>query len=194
MRPAFHFTAHAVERFKQRVAPELSDHQALLALHDAVSLAVRLDERTRTGDAYWRIDRPAMRLVTKPDLNGLVVVTIIDGHTGGEGEALDEVLAAYRRLAAHPEVGTPENLRPCDAEDRKGAGSWAAVETQRLITERRRLEALGGLEMRALAGSAKSESLRGLLREAASMLAEIDARKSAGLLARIDMEFRRTAR
>jgi hypothetical protein len=190
--PRFHFTTHAVERFIERVAPGTNPHQALIALKDAARTAIATTFKTRAGDSIWRVEQPAMRLVTKPDINGTVVVTILEGHTGGEEDALDEVMDAYRRLQNHPELGTPELVRPCDVEDRKDVGAWATIETHRLLTERRRLQALASLEGRAEVAAGKREDMRGLLRDAAVMLAEIDARKSAGLLSRIDFELRRS--
>lgn len=194
MRPAFHLTAHAVERYIHRVAPCTGLRDALLELTDAAKEATLAQRRTRSGAAIWIVQRPAMRLITKPADNGVVVITVLDGHTGGEEEALEEVLAAYHRLQAHPEVGTPEHVRPCNSDGRKEVGQWLHVETQRLLTERRRLEALAALEAGAVETAGRRSNLRDLLREASSMLAEIDARKAAGLLSRIDVELRRDVR
>lgn len=191
MKPtAFHFTTHAVERFIQRVMPGLSDHEALLALNESAGRAVRIDQPTRAGDSYWRVEHPAMRFVTKLDTNGHVVVTIVEGHGGGEEEAMADVVEAYRRARAYPDVGASELIRPCDGETRKDCASWAHVEVQRLITERKRLAALAAQSRAAEVNAGALGSMRDLLRDVENHLANVDPHGSVQLLVRINRTLR----
>lgn len=152
VRPEFGFTRHAVFRFRQRVRPDLDDREALRLLADVADQAVLLPRRTRFGQAIWRVESPAMRWITKPDNGATVVVTILDGASGGEDEAEQEVLDAHKRLASEdPELATPTrptaHPRCCGGH----AAAWLDLETKRLEVERRRIETIAA----ATANSAK---------------------------------------
>jgi hypothetical protein len=194
MRQAFHFTTHAVEQFIRRVQPGAPPVEALAALHAAANEAIQLAERTLTGEALWLVKFPRMRLVTKQADNGTVVITVLAGHDGGDAEAaVDDVVGAYRRLRAHPELGAAEDIRPCDGVTPHDCRTWAHVETQRLLTERRRLEALAAVSTAARdrVRASQVDGLRELLREAEAHLATVDPRGSVPLLAKIDRALRR---
>jgi plasmid stabilization system protein ParE len=144
-RPSFGFTRHAVDRFIARVRPGLDDREALQALAVAADLAELLPEPTRHGQDVWSVPEPAMRYITKRDLGVHVVVTVVAGATGEAEEAAREVVEAYRRIALHPQIGTPEPTSPAPACCAKHVAAWSTYEVQRLAVEKARLRALAAL-------------------------------------------------
>jgi hypothetical protein len=150
IRPEFGFTRHAVRRFIERVQATTDHRDALRILADVADQAVLLPRRTRFGQAIWRVESPAMRWITKPDGGVTVVVTILDGSTGGEDEAEQEVLDAHKRLASiAPDLvtATRPTARPrCCAGH---AAGWLELETKRLDVERRRIEAIAAADANA---------------------------------------------
>jgi hypothetical protein len=165
IRPEFGFTRHAVRRFIERVQATTDHRDALRILADVADQAVLLPRRTRFGQAIWRVESPAMRWITKPDGGVTVVVTILDGSTGGEDEAEQEVLDAHKRLASiAPDLvtATRPTARPrCCAGH---AAGWLELETKRLDVERRRIEAIAAADAnaskRSATQSARSRSER----------------------------------
>jgi hypothetical protein len=144
----FQFTRHAVYRFMERVRPAASLREALTELQHLASLAMPMTRRTRYGQKLWRVDDPHMYLITKPDDDAIVVVTIIDGIDGNEEEAIEEVAEAYRRLRSVPDAGHEEPTSPAP-EDARDFRSWCHVEEKRLDVEIKRLKTVNraiGLE------------------------------------------------
>jgi hypothetical protein len=144
-RPSFGFTRHAVDRFIARVRPGLDDREALQALAVAADRAELLPEPTRHGQDVWSVPEPAMRYITKRDLGVHVVVTVVAGATGEAEEAAREVIEAYKRIAAHPQLGTPEPTAPAPVCCAKHVAAWSTNEQQRLAVEKARLRALAAL-------------------------------------------------
>jgi hypothetical protein len=70
-------TAHAIERYQQRIAPWLKEEPARRELKEASQRAIPLPDK-RLGDAQlWRIDSPPMRLITKRDGGEYVILTVL---------------------------------------------------------------------------------------------------------------------
>jgi hypothetical protein len=144
------------------VNPNLDDRAALHALRDASTRAHLCERRTRFGQAIWTIDSPPMRFVTKPDAGTTVVVTVLDGADGGEDDAEQEVIEAYKRIASiAPEIATPTRPRPRPDCCAGHEAAWLDTETKRLDVERRRIEAAIKIEANIVKGAeAKREAAR----------------------------------
>lgn len=182
----FGFTHHAVSRYMERVRPGADVQMALRDLHASTVRAKPIDRRTRSGQKVWLVDVPPMRLVTKPEGKGLVVVTVLDGHDGGEDEAIEEVAEAYRRLQSVPAAGTEEVTSPGPrTADKKPVGHWIELEKMRLATERERLKVVN----RSIVADEEMRKRvlyrNALLCEAAKALEKIDQIGNAELLAEI---------
>ncbi len=65
--PLMVFTSHAVDRFIERHAPEMSCDEALEHLDRAAQQAVRLNAKTLLGQEQWEMTEPRCILVTKHD-------------------------------------------------------------------------------------------------------------------------------
>ena len=70
-------THHAVDQYKKRHAQDLSFHEARAVLEAAVPTAVKLKEKTHTGQEQWHIEELGIVLVTKRDRGEYVCVTIL---------------------------------------------------------------------------------------------------------------------
>ena len=70
-------THHAVDQYIKRHARELSFHEARAVLEASVPTAVKLKEKTHTGQEQWRIEELGIVLVTKRDQGEYVCVTIL---------------------------------------------------------------------------------------------------------------------
>lgn len=71
------FTEHAILRFIERHAPQMSMEEARDYLSTAASGAVRLKAKTIRGQTQWHIPANQIVLVTKPDGQEHVCVTIL---------------------------------------------------------------------------------------------------------------------
>ncbi len=104
--PRFGFTEHAIDRFIERHAPDLSRAQARSYLEEAVLKAVRLKEKTHNGEAQWQIEDGTV-LVTKVDRREVVCVTVLPGprhHGGPSEEEMDLMREHASRPAPPPEM------------------------------------------------------------------------------------------
>jgi hypothetical protein len=72
-----HISDHAVNRFVQRHAPEMTFNDAKSLLIRRSLHAVALKQKTIKGDNQWRISDPDVILVGKYVNNGIVCVTIL---------------------------------------------------------------------------------------------------------------------
>lgn len=72
-----HISDHAVSRFVQRHAPEMTFREAKSLLIKRSLHAVALKQKTVKGDNQWRITDPDVILVGKYVNNGIVCVTIL---------------------------------------------------------------------------------------------------------------------
>ena len=75
--PRIGFTEHAIDRFIQRHAPELSREEAKAFLEDAALSAVKLRQKTFDGQFQWQVQETGIVLVTKPDSGEHVCVTVL---------------------------------------------------------------------------------------------------------------------
>ncbi len=116
---AIAITHHAVDRFVERFAPEMSHDEARAHLEAKAPGAARLATRTVLGQEQWKIEGPACVLVVKRDRGGAaVVVTVLPDPerfawrlTEGEEEILREwaerVATPAPRPAKGPRPGPP---------------------------------------------------------------------------------------
>lgn len=204
LRPLFSFTYHATERFMSRVWPTICParpcadaREALTTLADAASRAELSPRRTDRGHAVWTIADPAMRWITKPGEHRgrrvAVVVTVLDGleDIAAEEAAEAEVLEAARRMAAVPQLGTPEPTSPPPTVGtvigEKSYRAWVAqMVAMRERTERARIHAE---QQRIAAHERTARHLITMVRdelflELVARLADVDATGSAELIAR----------
>lgn len=106
-------THHAVDRFVERFAPEMSHDEARAHLEAKAAGAARLSTRTMLGQEQWKIEGPACVLVVKRDRGGPpVVVTVLPDPerfawrlTEGEEEILREWAERVATLAPRPAKG-----------------------------------------------------------------------------------------
>lgn len=100
------FEPHAVDRYRQRFAPDLSYDEATAALAAAAPGAIPLKERTTAGDALWRLPDLGVVIVTKrdPGVTGHVCVTVLPRSASRDyrpvPQHLDDRMAAADLLAA----------------------------------------------------------------------------------------------
>ena len=108
--PKFGFTEHAIDRFIDRHAPDLSRAEARKYLEQTALKAVRLKEKTINGQAQWQIEDGVV-LVTKSDNGENVCVTILPEpqHRGPGSEEL-EMMRQYAE--AHPDTRPHRPLPP----------------------------------------------------------------------------------
>jgi hypothetical protein len=103
-------TRHAVRRYVERVAPELTERQARARLIRIQADAEPTGRRTATGETIWRVRDPDALLVSKHDRScGAVCVTVIGpASLDVDDEALielsNEIVEAASRAATgmHP--------------------------------------------------------------------------------------------
>lgn len=156
MNADFSLTEHAVDRFVQRIVPGMTMRTARTELEVAVQSATPLREKTYGGQFVWRVESPAMFLVTKRDKGTNVVVTVLspvmfddlydDGPT-------DEIVAAYERIRPLVEkFKEPERL----SDAAKAAMAALAAEHARMKAEIDQWKSIRKQtrdDMRALAGA-----------------------------------------
>lgn len=113
---------HAVDRFIQRVRPDLDHTAARLMLAARLHEAQPLREKTRHGQKRWRLSDPDCILVTRPavwpaDAREHIVVTIlpaVDLTPCVEAEVMAEVLqaaAADAQAVTAVKATSPERAR-----------------------------------------------------------------------------------
>jgi hypothetical protein len=86
----FGFTEHAVDRFIERHAPDLSREEARRYLEQSVLKAVRLKEKTYNGETQWQIE-DGIVLVTKVDNREIVCVTVLPEPRQPRGPSEEEL-------------------------------------------------------------------------------------------------------
>lgn len=94
-------TDHAVLRYAQRHARGTPHAQARADIERLASEATPLRERTLRGQQLWRIDKPPMILVVKPDAGRYVCVTVLPPAVADEAEddsVEAEIVDAYARI------------------------------------------------------------------------------------------------
>lgn len=95
----FEVTDHAVQRYIQRYARDLSYKTARLDLERLLVTAAPTKDKTHTGQSLWRVDDPPMLFVMKPDEGRHVLVTVLPPYALDEEEEHDEdIVAAYERI------------------------------------------------------------------------------------------------
>ena len=72
-------TAHAINRFQQRIVPDLPYKEAEALLKKRIAEAAPLKTKSINGQQLWKITDPEAVLITKKDRGSVaVVVTILD--------------------------------------------------------------------------------------------------------------------
>jgi len=111
-------TAHAVERFMQRIsgAPQSFD-EARLLLRIAAETATPLKEKTPLGTPMWRIDAPPCVLLVKPDreIRSHLCVPVIDERPLLPFPGLESIEAVADAIDAEPrrvKPSSPDMLHP----------------------------------------------------------------------------------
>lgn len=111
-------TAHAVERFMQRVdgAPQSFEEARSLLLRAAEN-ATPLKEKTPLGTPMWRVSNPPCVLLVKPDreTRGHVVVTVIDERPFAPFPGLESIEAVAEAIDDDPrrtKFSSPDMLHP----------------------------------------------------------------------------------
>lgn len=84
------FTVHAVEQYIARHRPGLQHPAALAELQQHAKSALRLRDRTRSGDLMYLVPALGCRLVVKRERAGPVVVTILPAEES-EGSQSDDL-------------------------------------------------------------------------------------------------------
>ena len=92
----FAFTHHAVERFNQRIVPELTYDRAKTLLELRSTLAAPLKNKSINGQGVWKIEEPGALLITKRENRGVVVVVTVvppeeEWETTPSGHLLDKM-------------------------------------------------------------------------------------------------------
>jgi hypothetical protein len=118
-------TTHAIIRFQSRIVPQLSFEEATKELQAAILKAACLKEKTATGQFLWRVDSPAMRLVTKKVQGEDLLVTVLPPQMdlwGANLELLEEMLQereeGLRRLQQQVK-NLPPDPRPVSKSEPK---------------------------------------------------------------------------
>jgi hypothetical protein len=92
---AFYITEHAIDRFRERVAPGLSPTHAKRECILLARGAKRTDEKSSHGDEVWVAqDGAPVRFVVKTDEQGMRVCATVLGPEDRESEPLMYVDAA----------------------------------------------------------------------------------------------------
>jgi hypothetical protein len=91
--------AHAVQRYRERYAPGLTEEEAHIQLLRLAYESVRLPERTHAGDSIFQVDGH-LSLVAKETKQSNICVTIIPGLTQMEVEIMRD---AARDLPVTPQ-------------------------------------------------------------------------------------------
>lgn len=113
----FVITDHAIDRYIERHAPELSPTHARRTLETLLEDATPIRARSIKGDLLWRTDGtdgdPPVHFVVKPDGGEMVIATVLPiGCEAMGDEAEDEIeaemIAAYRRIAHLVEHDAPK--------------------------------------------------------------------------------------
>jgi len=107
MKHAIGFTNHAVVRFVDRHAPQMSFEEAAAHLREVSADAVQLRERTLHGELQYRINDPRCVLVVKRDrrLHELVCVTVLPEREVGGGLTEAEAEIVNEWLEEHAQGG-----------------------------------------------------------------------------------------
>ncbi len=74
----FVLTPHAIERFNQRVVPELTYDRAKTLMYDRVRSASPLKEKSINGQSVWKIDQPTAFLIGIHEHGKIVIKTAMD--------------------------------------------------------------------------------------------------------------------
>jgi hypothetical protein len=108
------FTVHAIERFIERHAPELTYDEARKYLEENAEQASRLRQRTVLGQEQWQIAEPPCVLVVKTTHTGRVCVTVLPApeHFGGITEDEMEIIREASARLPPIEVPPPSPPKP----------------------------------------------------------------------------------
>lgn len=108
--PRFGFTEHAIDRFIERHAPDLSRTEARRYLEDTALKAVRLKEKTLNGETQWQIEDGTV-LVTKRDCGENVCVTVLP-EPFRRGPCAEELEMMREYAESHPDTRPKPSLPP----------------------------------------------------------------------------------
>lgn len=152
-RPVFRFTLHAVERFCERVCPEVPQAHAVARLHDISVSAELMFARSARGDPVYSIPSPPMIWVAKHEGDEAVIVTIVPDPKDIEPAMVDADKVSQRisrAVAAAPRLSsslrpTPSPAPPADGTASKKdwakvTGLWIRAEMDRLALAREALK------------------------------------------------------
>ncbi len=110
--PRFGFTEHAIDRFIERHAPDLSRKEARKCLEETALKAVRLKEKTINGESQWMLE-DGIILVTKRDGGETVCVTILpEPYRRGPREEELEMMREYAEANLPPITGEKREKAP----------------------------------------------------------------------------------
>lgn len=108
--PRIGFTEHAIDRFVERHAPELSREEARNFLAEAAQSAVKLRQKTYSGQFQWQVEDSGIILVTKRDAGEDVCVTVLpQPEQHGISEEEMELMREYALV--QPSVPPPAPQR-----------------------------------------------------------------------------------
>jgi hypothetical protein len=173
----FEFTNHAIQRFIERHAPEMSAETARELLTDAAThRAAKIKSRSFRGDQQWQLRNPDVVLVTTTDDGRIIVKTVLPkahaGLTAYEAEIVSDFLArpsvAAKLQAVQPPDNVPKRPSPAWFEAQKleleiklvklaskladaSAKRGESIEANRLAVERARIHAATQMESERIA-------------------------------------------
>lgn len=88
-------TQHAIERYQQRVRPELTFWQARMALKEALSKAHPVRQRSPEGDEMLELDGVQFVIRRDPGIRRPACITVLIRPTTLEDRMAADLLARY---------------------------------------------------------------------------------------------------